>query len=184
MKGAGFMNIKVIGKNIEVTKGLREAVERKLSKLDKYFDPSVKVITTLSVQKSRQIVEVTIPFNGVILRAEEANIDMYAAIDLVLEKLERQIRKQKTKLEKRKHGDALKFQFIPEYVPKDAEDNVESKIVKTKRFAIKPMSNEEAVLQMELLGHNFFVFRNSDTDEVNVLYKRKDGQYGLIEPEF
>src|SRR3712207_3575501 len=95
MKGVGFMNIKVIGKNIEVTKGLREAVERKLSKLDKYFNPNVKVITTLSVQKSRQIVEVTIPFNGVILRAEEANSDMYAAIDLVLEKLEKQIRKDR-----------------------------------------------------------------------------------------
>lgn len=184
MKGAGFMNIKVNGKNIQVTEGLRDAVERKLSKLDKYFDPNVEVITTLSVQKNSQIVEVTIPFNGVILRAEDSNSDMYAAIDIVLEKLERQIRKQKTKLQRRKHGDALKFQFIPEYVPKDNEDSIESKIVKTKRFAIKPMSREEAVLQMELLGHNFFVFTNAETEEVNVLYKRKDGQYGLIEPEF
>lgn len=182
MKGAAVMNIKVVGKNIEVTKGLREAIEKKLSKLDKYFNPNVKVIATLSVQKTRQILEVIIPFNGVILRAEEINNDMYVAIDLVLEKLERQIRKQKTKLQKRKHSDALKFQFIPEYNSED--DNLESKIVKTKKFAIKPMSNEEAVLQMELLGHNFFVFKNADTDEVNVLYKRKDGQYGLIEPEF
>ncbi|MFU0824844.1 ribosome hibernation-promoting factor, HPF/YfiA family [Clostridium sp.] len=177
------MNITVSGKNIVVTDGLREAVERKISKLEKYFSPNIEADITLSVQKNRQIVEVTIPFNGVILRAEEANEDMYAAIDLVLEKLERQIRKQKTKLEKRKYGDSLRFQFIPEYVPDD-DDDIESKIVRTKKFAIKPMSHEEAVLQMELLGHNFFVYKNADTDEVNVLYKRKDGQYGLIEPEF
>ncbi|QGU94156.1 ribosome-associated translation inhibitor RaiA [Clostridium bovifaecis] len=178
------MNITVSGKNIAITDGLREAVERKLSKLEKYFSPSVEVDATLSVQKNRQIVEVTIPFNGVILRAEEVNEDMYAAIDIVLEKLERQIKKQKTKLEKRKYGDALKFQFIPEYIPVDDEDDIESKIVRTKKFAVKPMSEEEAVLQMELLGHNFFVYKSADTNEVNVLYKRKDGQYGLIEPEF
>ncbi|WMJ79656.1 ribosome-associated translation inhibitor RaiA [Clostridium sp. MB40-C1] len=176
------MNITVVGKNIPVTEGLRSAVENKLSKLDKFFSPHVKASTTLSVQKNSQIVEVTIPFNGVILRGEESNEDMYAAIDLVVEKLERQIRKQKTKLEKRKHGDALKFQFIPEYVPKNDEKG-ESKIVKTKRFPIKPMSNEEALLQMELLGHNFFVYTNGETNEVNVIYRRKDGQYGLIEPD-
>lgn len=186
MKGADFMHITVSGKNIAITDGLRETVTKKLSKFDRYFSPNVEAYVTLSVQKNRQIVEVTIPFNGVILRAEEANEDMYAAIDLVLEKLERQIRKQKTKLEKRKYGDSLRFQFIPDYVPdrNENDDNVEAKIIKTKKFPIKPMSNEEAALQMELLGHNFFVYKNAETDEVNVLYKRKDGQYGLIEPEF
>ena len=176
------MNITVNGKNIIITEGLRDAVERKLTKLEKYFSPNVDANTTLSVQKNRQIVEVTIPFNGVILRAEEDNDDMYAAIDLVLEKLERQIRKQKTKLERRKYGDSLRYQLIPDYNLNSDEE--EFKIVKTKRFPIKPMNEEEAILQMELLGHNFFVYTNADTNEINVVYKRKDGKYGLIEPEY
>lgn len=176
------MKITVVGKNIPVTQGLKNMVESKIYKLSKYFSPEVNAKATLSVQKNNQIIEVTIPFNGVILRGEESHEDMYAAIDLVIEKIERQIRKQKTKLQKRKHGDSLRFQLIPEYVPKKNEE-LECKIVKTKRFPVKPMSNEEAVLQMELLGHNFFVYMNSSTDEVNVVYKRKDGQYGLIEPE-
>jgi putative sigma-54 modulation protein len=175
------MNIKVNGKNLPITEGLREAVEKKLFKLEKYFSPSVDANATLSVQKNRQIVEVTIPFNGVILRAEEGNDDMYSAIDIVTDKLERQIRKQKTKLEKRKYGDALKFQFIPDY---NFGDNGEFKIVKNKKVPVKPMSDEEAILQMELLGHNFFVYTNAETNDINVVYKRKDGQYGLIEPEF
>ncbi|MCY6485643.1 ribosome-associated translation inhibitor RaiA [Clostridium aestuarii] len=177
------MNIKVIGKNITVTEGLKNSIEKKLSKLEKYFSPEIEANATLSVQKSRHIVEVTIPFNGVILRGEEVSEDMYASIDMVLEKIERQIRKQKTKLERKKYGDSLKFQFIPQYVPTE-DENVESKIVKFKRFPMKPMNNEEAILQLELLDHNFFVYINADTNEVNVLYKRKDGQYGLIEPAF
>ncbi|WP_096636250.1 ribosome hibernation-promoting factor, HPF/YfiA family [Clostridium cochlearium] len=176
------MKIRVTGKNIEVTNALRNVVEKKLEKLDKYFKPDIEAQVTLSVEKNRQIIEVTIPFNGVILRGEEANEDMYASIDLVIDKLERQIRKQKTKLQKRMHGDSLRFQFIPDYEGDKSKE--ESKIVKTKRFAMKPMSSEEAVLQMELIGHNFFVFENGDTGEVNVIYKRKDGNYGLIEPEF
>lgn len=176
------MKITVAGKNIEITNALRNVVENKLEKLNKYFQPDVEAQVTLSVEKSRQIIEVTIPFNGVILRGEESTEDMYASIDLVMDKLERQIRKQKTKLQKRMHGDSLRFQFIPDYEGDKLKE--ESKIVKTKRFAIKPMSSEEAVLQMELIGHNFFVFENGDTGEVNVVYKRKDGNYGLIEPEF
>ncbi|MBU5486096.1 ribosome-associated translation inhibitor RaiA [Clostridium sp. MSJ-11] len=175
------MKIIVNGKNIEITNALRNVVEKKLDKLDKYFSPNVEAHATLSVQKSRQIIEVTIPFNGVILRGEEATEDMYASIDLVVDKLERQIRKQKTKLQKRLHGDSLKFQFIPDEERKDVQ---EPRIVKTKKFAIKPMSDEEALLQMELLGHNFFVYESADTGDVNVIYKRKDGNYGLIEPEF
>jgi len=175
------MKITVSGKNIEVTNALRSAVEKKLTKLDRYFNPNVEAHATLSVQKARKIIEITIPFNGVILRGEEANEDMYASIDLVVDKLEGQIRKQKTKLERRNHGDSLRFQYIPD-IEEDSKN--ELKIVKTKRFAIKPMSSEEAVLQMELLGHNFFVFKHADSEEVNVVYKRKDGNYGLIEPEF
>jgi putative sigma-54 modulation protein len=176
------MKITVSGKNVEVTNALRNAVEKKLLKLDKYFNPDVEAKATLSVQKNRQIIEVTIPFNGVILRGEEANEDMYASIDLVEEKLEKQIQKQKTKIERRTYGDALKYQFIPKM--DDAEEDDEPAIVKTKRFAMKPMSAEEAVLQMELLGHSFFVYASAENNEVNVIYKRKDGNYGLIEPEF
>ena len=176
------MKITVSGKNIEVTHGLRNAVEKKLLKLDKYFNPDVEAHATLSVQKSRQIIEITIPFNGAILRGEEATEDMYASIDLVMDKLEGQIRKQKTKMERRMYGESLRFQAIPEMTDEDKQN--EPAIVKTKRFAMKPMSAEEAVLQMELIGHSFFVYENADDGIVNVVYKRKDGNYGLIEPEF
>ena len=174
------MKVRVVAKNIDLTQGLKDAVDRKLSKLDKYFNPNVNANVTLSVQKSRQIVEVTIPFNGILLRGEEATEDMYASIDVVIDKLERQIRKQKTKLQRRNGGDSLRFQSIPEI--ENAKDK-EPEIVKTKRFIMKPMSTDEAILQMELLGHNFFVYENSDDGEVNVIYRRKDGNYGLIEPE-
>ncbi|MBU5590336.1 ribosome-associated translation inhibitor RaiA [Clostridium sp. MSJ-4] len=176
------MKITVIAKNIELTKALKETVEKKLSKLEKYFNPEVEAHATLSVQKNRQIIEVTIPFNGVILRGEEATEDLYTSIDLVIDKIERQIRKQKTKLQRRNNGDSLRFQSIAAYAEENEKE--EPKVVKTKRFAMKPMATEEAVLQMELLGHSFFVYQNSDTEEVNVIYKRKDGNYGLIEPEF
>jgi putative sigma-54 modulation protein len=176
------MKITVSGKNIEVTSGLRNAMEKKLLKLDKYFIPDVEAHATLCIERNRQKVEVTIPFNGVILRGEESTDDMYASIDLVVDKLEGQIRKQKTKLQRRIHSESVRFQFIPEYDFKDKEE--ESTIVKTKKFAIKPMSAEEAVLQMELLGHSFFVYESADNRELHVVYKRKDGNYGLIEPEF
>ena len=175
------MIVKVSAKNMTMTDALRNVVEKKLSKLDRYFDPELEAQATLSVQKNRQIIEVTIPFNGVILRGEEVNDDMYTSIDLVLDKLERQIRKQKTKLARRIHNDSVRFQSIPEI---EEDEKEEPKVVKTKRFAIKPMSTEEAVLQMELLGHSFFVYENANSEEVNVVYKRKDGNYGLIEPEF
>lgn len=175
------MKIKIIAKNIELTKGLKEAAEKKLSKLEKYFNPEVVAHVTLSVQKNRQIVEVTIPFNGVTLRGQEDLEDMYASMDLVVDKLEGQIRKQKTKLQRRQIGDSLRYQVITDL---DNEETEEPKVVKTKRFSIKPMSVDEAILQMELLGHSFFVFEDSDNDDVCVLYKRKDGNYGLIEPEY
>ncbi|GAA0125855.1 ribosome hibernation-promoting factor, HPF/YfiA family [Clostridium senegalense] len=174
------MNVKSMGKNIELTSALRDVVDKKLSKLDKYFSEEVNANATLSVEKNKSKIEVTIPFNGVRLRAEEKHEDMYAAIDLVLDKLESQIRKQKTKLQKRNQNVDLNFNNIDDYKYEDEEP----KIVKTKKFAIKPMSTEEAILQMELLGHDFFVFTNSHTSMANVLYKRKDGNYGLIEQEF
>ncbi|WP_139905666.1 ribosome hibernation-promoting factor, HPF/YfiA family [Clostridium thermarum] len=177
------MKITVSAKNMELTQALKATVEKKLLKLEKYFNPNIEAQATLSVQKNRQIIEVTIPFNGVVLRGEEENEDMYASIDLVIDKLERQIRKVKTRLAKRQTGDALKFQYIPD-LPKEDPDNDEHRVVRTKKFAMKPMSTEEAVLQMEMLGHNFFVYENADSGDVNVVYKRKDGNFGLIEPEY
>jgi putative sigma-54 modulation protein len=175
------MRLTVTGKNIALTDALKEVVEKKLSKLDKYFVPEADTRVTLSVQKNRQIIEVTIPFNGMIVRGEEATDDMYSSIENVVEKIEKQILKNKTKFERRLHEGSLRLKDLPANDLSDEEDN---KIVKTKRFAIKPMDTEEAVLQMDLLGHNFFVFKNADSNEVNVVYKRKDGNYGLIEPEF
>ena len=174
------MRVTVIGKNIDVTPALREIVEKKISKLDKYFKPNVEARATLTVQKNSQIFEVTIPFNGVILRCEESTDDMYKSIDLVQAKLERQIRKQRTKLQRRSN-ESLKFSNFDEVA---LEEDDQGEIVKVKKFNIKPMSTEEAILQMELVEHNFFVFKDSDTDNVNVIYKRKDGNYGLLEPDY
>lgn len=178
------MRIKVSGKNINVTDALRERVEKKISKFEKYFTPITEANATLSVEKNRHIIEVTIPFNGVILRGEEATEDMYTSIDNVVEKLERQIRKQKTRLERRVKDGSIRFENMLPFGDNEEELEDEIRIIKKKRFAIKPMSSEEAVLQMELLGHNFFVFTNSESEEVNVVYKRKHGDYGIIEPEF
>lgn len=174
------MKFKIVGRNIEVTDALKDSIEKKIGRLDKYFNDNSEAKITLSVEKNRQIIEVTIPTNGVILRGEESKSDMYAAIDCVVDKIERQIIKHKTKIERRgDYTQSLRFSEIPSEIEEE-----ETKVVKTKRFALKPMDVEEAVLQMDLLGHNFFVYRCSETDEVNVLYKRKDGNYGLIEPEF
>lgn len=178
------MRVTVIGKNINVTPALKEIIEKKISKLDRYFNPDVEARATLSVQRNRQIFEVTIPFNGVVLRCEEATDDMYKSIDLVVSKLERQIRKQRTKLSRKNH-ESLRFAQLDEVAvgaSNDIEEN--GKIVKVKKFGVKPMSVEEAVLQMELIGHNFFLFQDSEDNKVNVIYKRKDGDYGLLEPDY
>jgi len=178
------MKVVVSGKNINVTEVLRETVEAKISKLDKYFNKGAEAQATLSVEKSRQIIEVTIPINGAILRAEESSDDMYTSIDKVVDKLIRQLRKHKDKMQKGRatYYDTIRFENITR--TDENENKYDPKIVKTKRFPLKPMNAEEAVLQMELIGHSFFVFANGETDEVNVVYKRKDGNYGLIEPNF
>ncbi len=175
------MRIVVSGKNMDVTSALRERVERKLSKFERFFGPNSEAHATLSVEKNRHIIEVMIPFHGSLIRGEEATEDMYTSIDNVVEKIEKQISKQKTKLE-RKHKDHG-ISFI-DWNESYADEETERMIVKSKKFAYKPMDAEEAVLQMELIGHNFFVFHNADTEKVNVVYKRKDGHYGIIEPEF
>ncbi|MDD6794027.1 MAG: ribosome-associated translation inhibitor RaiA [Clostridiaceae bacterium] len=179
------MKVTVVAKNIQLTPALKESVEKKISKLNKYFEPEVEARATLSVQKNRQIIEVTIPFNGVILRGEESTEDMYKSIDLVEAKLERQIRKQKTKLSRKNSGGSLRYPSFNSFEFKEGEeDEDDAKVVKRKQFNVKPMSADEAILQMELLGHNFFVYEDAKTSKVNVMYKRKDGNYGLIDPEY
>ena len=176
------MRYTITGRNIEVTSGLRSTIEEKLGKLERYFNPDTEAVVTLSVQKEQHKIEVTIPVKGSIIRAEQSSSDMYVSIDLVEEIIERQLKKYKNKLIDRKQAAAaFSSQFLEEE-PVPYEDEI--KIVKTKRFGMKPMDPEEACFQMELLGHNFYVFLNADTDEVNVVYKRKGNTYGLIEPEF
>lgn len=170
------MTIKINGRKIEVTEGLKSYIEKKISKLEKYFGETALANVTISVQKDHHIVEVTIFQDSMIYRAEVSNDDMYAAVDKVEDVLERQIRKQRTRLEKKLKKGA--FIDIPaELYPEEKE----FKIVKTKVYSAKPMSVEEAILQMNLLGHSFYIFVNSATEDKNVVYKRKDGDYGLIE---
>jgi len=176
-----IMRYKITGRNIEVTPGLKAAVEEKIGKLERYFNQDTEAIVTLSVEKERQKIEVTIPVKGTIIRAEQQSNDMYVSIDLVEEIIERQLKKYKNKLiDKKQSAVAFSDFFINEEY--EGDDGVE--IVKVKKFAMKPMDPEEACIQMELLGHAFYVFLNSETDQVNVVYKRKGNTYGLIEPEF
>lgn len=177
-----IMRITITGKNIELTDGLKEAVEDRLSKLEKYFTPETEAHVTLSVEKERQKIEVTIPVKGSVIRAEQVSNDMYVSIEVVEETIERQLKKYRNKIVTKQQS-AEKF-FAQEYLEKDAEDDDEIRIIRTKRFGIKPMYPEDACVQMELLGHDFFVFLNAETEEVNVVYKRKGNTYGLIEPEF
>ena len=175
------MRITITGRNIDFSDGLRSAVEDKLSKLEKYFTPDTDVFVTLSVEKERQKIEVTIPVKGNIIRSEQVSNDMYVSIDLVEEVIERQLKKYKNKLVSKQQNAAS---FRKEFIEKEVSADDEIQIIRTKRFGMKPMYPEDACVQMELLGHNFFVFRNAETEEVNVVYKRKGNTYGLIEPEF
>ena len=175
------MRITISGKNIDITDGLRKAIEEKLAKLERYFTPDTDIIVTLSVEKERQKIEVTIPVKGNIIRSEQVSNDMYVSIDLVEEVIERQLKKYKNKIIDQQQAAG---NFQQEFIEKEVEDDEEVKIIRTKRFGMKPMYPEDACVQMELLGHNFFVFQNAETEEVNVVYKRKGSTYGLIEPEF
>ncbi len=170
----------ITGRNIDVTEGLRSAVEDKLGKLDRFFAPETEISVTLSVEKERQKIEVTIPVKGNIIRSEQTSSDMYVSIDLVEEVIERQLKKYKNKIVDKQQNAVA---FSKEFIDNDYEDEEEVKIIRSKRFGVKPMVPEEACVQMELLGHNFFVFLNAETNEVNVVYKRKGDTYGLIEPE-
>ncbi len=174
------MKLNIRGDKLEITDAIRDYVEDKLGRLDKYFkDSDINANVLLKVKGNRQIIEVTVPTDKYILRSEEEHNDLYAAIDLVVDKLEGQIRKNKTKLKKQNIDNKYKeFNFDYEL---DEEEENNDVIVKHKEIEMKPMDSEEAILEMELLGHSFFVYKDVDTGNVNVLYKRKDGNYGLIE---
>ena len=173
------MRFTISGKNLEVTDSMRKAVMEKLGKLERYFTPETKIIVTMSVEKDRQKIEVTIPLKGNVIRSEQVSNDMYVSIDLVEEVIERQLRKYKQKLVDRHQDGSFKREFL-EY---EAEDTDDIRIVRTKQFDIKPMYPEDACVQMELLGHSFYVFRNAENDLATVVYKSKGGTYGMIEPE-
>lgn len=187
------MNFNIRGENLEITSSLRDYTEKKVRKLERYFDtpPSSEVHVNMEVHNSEQTIEITIPMEGLLLRAEEAHTDMYAAIDLVVEKLERQIRKHKTRVNRKLRQSGAKKAMLdgaatnmgggsPVSVEEEDED---FEVVRTKRFNLKPMDVEEAILQMDMLGHSFFVFSNAESGFTNVVYRRKDGRFGLIEPE-
>ena len=174
------MKFIIRGKNMEVTDSMKKAITDKLGKLERYFTPETEVHVTLGVESGRQKIEVTIPVKGNIIRSEQVSNDMYVSIDLVEEVIERQLRKYKEKIIARHQSGGS---FRKEFMENDTEPMEEVKIVRSKKFDIKPMYPEDACVQMELLGHSFYVFINAETDETNVVYKRKGNTYGLIEPE-
>ena len=174
------MQLSVKGRNLEITPAIRAYAEEKLSRLTRYLESIVTMHVVLSVDKHRQIAEVTLRVRDLTIRAEEESDDLYSSIDLVVEKLERQILRYKERI--MAHATRGSNRGTRIGVVATAGDE-EPRVVKTKRFAVKPAAVDEAILQMNLLGHNFYVFRNSATEEVNVVYRRRDGHYGLIEPE-
>ena len=174
------MKFIIIGRNIDVTEGLKSAVQEKLGKLERYFTPETEIHVTLSVEKDRQKIEVTIPVKGNIIRSEQVSSDMYVSIDLVEEVIERQLRKYKTKIVNQQQAGG---NFQKEFVEDEFLEDEEVKIIRTKKFGIKPMYPEDACVQMELLGHNFFAFVNAETDDISVVYNRKGGTYGIMEPD-
>lgn len=175
------MKFTIYGKNMHVSDNLKDLLKKKFSKFDRYFNEDTEVFATFSKEKNYQMLEVTIPLGRTVLRAEEKADDLQSAIELVLDKLEGQLRKHKTKLQKNYADEARKYHLD---LLEDWEEEDGPQVVRTKKFPIKPMMVEEATMQMEMLGHDFFVFLNGETNDVNVVYMRKDGNYGLIEPYF
>lgn len=178
------MKITLVGKGIDLTQALKDRVDQKMLRLDKYFTNETEAFVTLSTQKNQQKIEVTIPVKGNIIRAEYETQDMYEAIDLVLDILERQVRKYRNKIQSKKYAQIAKEapgNFID--LPMENSEPETLTISKVKTFDIKPMTPEEACLQMELLNHNFFVFNNALNGKTEVVYKRKNGSYGLIAQE-
>lgn len=183
------IRINISGKNLEITQALRGYVEKKVAKLEKYLNDNQTFSAEVMLRTERgiHIAEVTMSLSGLILRGEGKTNDMYTSIDAAVDRIERQFNKYKTKISRRIHGPKLgEMQGLqaPPAQSTEVEDLQGPRIVRTKRFALKPMDVEEAVMQMELLGHDFFVFRDTDSGDVSVVYKRRDGNYGLIESQF
>ncbi len=177
-----MLKVNVRGENIEVTSAIRKYVEKKIAKLDKYLDQNVSATAHVNLKTypdKTAKVEVTIPLPYLVLRAEETSADMYGSIDLVTDKLIRQIRKHKTKVNRKSREKG--FDYV-DFATDENDENEEKQIeiVRTKNIAVKPMDSEEAVLQMEMLGHNFFIYKDADTNDINIVYRRRDGKYGLI----
>ncbi|MFC6254902.1 ribosome hibernation-promoting factor, HPF/YfiA family [Secundilactobacillus hailunensis] len=181
-----MLTFNIRGENIEVTQAIRDYVQKRISKLEKYFEKSVDSTAHVNLkvyQNKDSKVEVTIPLPYLTLRAEETSPDLYASIDLVTDKLERQIRKYKTKVNRKSREKGFKnLEFTPEAADNEnTDDSKKLEVVRTKRLSLKPMDNEEAILQMDMLGHDFFIYEDADTEAVNIVYRRNDGRYGLIE---
>ena len=174
------MKFNIHGKKMEVTDSIKKYIESKIGKLDKYFENPDNITATVATKLvgKKQVVEVTINTHSFVIRGEEANDDLYASIDLVSDKIERQIRKNKTRMHKKINREKIKDFILNEDIESEEKTDI---IVKRKTIETKPMDEEEAILQMELIGHDFFVFKNANTDEFNILYRRKDGNYGIIE---
>lgn len=171
------MRITVRGKNMDVPAALKDYVEKKVGKMERYIEGPLTAQVTVNIERDRHIVEVTMPLDGMLVRGEEEAQDLFSAVDLVIEKIEKQVEKYKTRIHARR---SRPVSSRPEAV---VEDLFEPRIVRLKHFPMKPMAVDEAIMQMNLLGHGFFVFRNAETELTAVVYKRKDGNYGLLEPE-
>lgn len=176
------MQINITGRKVNLKNNFKERVEKKLSKFNRIFGDDALANVTVTVEKNRQTVEVTIKHNGTIYRAENTADEMNEALDTVVDMLSRKIRKNKTKLEKRLKSKSLN-KYLAEEQISEPENEIEYKVLKSKHFPVKPLDVEEAILQMNLIGHQFYMFRNFETGEINVVYKRKNGSYGLLEPD-
>lgn len=176
-----IMKCNIRGEKIKATRAIEDYIDTKMSRLDKYFKNSdVDANVLIKLKGKKQAVEVTIPYDKHIIRSEEVHDDLYAAIDLVVDKLERQIRKNKTKLKKLNKSKEMKFNFDYELEPEEKKDKKTKKVVKRKILEMKPMSEEEAILELELISHDFYIYKDIDSN-IKVVYKRKDGNYGIIE---
>jgi putative sigma-54 modulation protein len=181
------VRLQVKGKNLEISDSLYQYAEEKLGKLEKHLNDATRLELELAVEKNpsisqSQVAEATVWTKGPILRARESSDDMKASIDLLVAKLERQVKRYREKRQRKQVARGAEVHALPEEARPVVPDEAEPVIVKTKQFAVKPMTPEEAVLQLELIGHDFFVFRNVESDDINVVYRRRDGNYGLIEP--
>ncbi len=177
------MKVTISGRKVNLRDNFKELAQKKLSRFDRIFDEDAEANVVVTLERNRQTVEITIWSQGMIFRAESTDFEMNDALDQVISSLGRQIRKNKNRLEKQIHSVALD-EYVEDYLHSTEEDvSEEYKIVRTKHFFVKPLSVEEAILQMNMLGHQFFMFRDEQTNEINVVYKRKDGNYGLLEPD-